>query len=44
MVVWSTHTVFECRMCGHCCEGSGGIVVSPADVGRPFRVSETRAR
>lgn len=34
MVVWSTHTVFECRMCGHCCEGSGGIVVSPADLAR----------
>ena len=27
-------TVFNCRMCGHCCEGSGGIVVSPTDLAR----------
>ncbi len=26
--------VFECRMCGHCCEGEGGIVVSPKDLER----------
>ena len=24
--------VFQCRMCGDCCEGRGGIVVSPADL------------
>ncbi|WP_022661870.1 YkgJ family cysteine cluster protein [Paucidesulfovibrio longus] len=22
---------FECRMCGHCCHGEGGIVMSPRD-------------
>lgn len=27
-------TVFDCRMCGHCCEGRGGIVVSPTDLAR----------
>lgn len=26
--------VFECRLCGHCCEGEGGIVVSPTDMAR----------
>lgn len=26
--------VFHCQMCGHCCEGSGGIIVSPADLDR----------
>ncbi len=26
--------VFDCRMCGHCCEGQGGIVVSPKDLKR----------
>lgn len=26
--------VFRCQMCGHCCEGSGGIIVSPADLDR----------
>lgn len=26
--------VFECRMCGHCCEGRGGIVLSARDLGR----------
>ncbi len=26
--------VFECRMCGQCCEGQGGIVVSPTDLER----------
>lgn len=26
--------VFDCRMCGICCEGKGGIVVSPTDLPR----------
>ncbi len=26
--------VFDCRMCGHCCEGKGGIIVSPMDLER----------
>ncbi len=26
--------VFECRMCGECCSGAGGIVVSPSDLER----------
>ena len=26
--------MFNCRMCGHCCEGRGGIVVSPTDMVR----------
>ncbi len=26
--------VFECRMCGSCCEGKGGIIVSPKDLER----------
>lgn len=30
----SPDTVFDCRMCGHCCEGVGGIVVSPTDLTR----------
>ena len=30
----SQDTVFNCRMCGHCCEGRGGIVVSPTDLAR----------
>ncbi len=25
---------FDCRMCGHCCEGKGGIIVSPKDLER----------
>lgn len=25
---------FDCRMCGQCCQGEGGIVVSPADLAR----------
>ena len=29
-----TKTVFDCRMCGHCCEGEGGIVISPKDLTR----------
>lgn len=27
-------TVFECKMCGHCCEGKGGIILSPFDLER----------
>ncbi len=27
-------SVFDCRMCGGCCEGKGGIVVSPTDLKR----------
>lgn len=27
-------SLFHCRRCGHCCEGRGGIVVSPADLER----------
>ena len=30
----SEDTVFDCKMCGHCCKGAGGIVVSPADLER----------
>ena len=29
-----TNTAFDCRMCGPCCEGKGGIVVSPSDLQR----------
>lgn len=25
---------FDCQMCGHCCEGEGGIIVSPTDLTR----------
>lgn len=25
---------FDCRMCGQCCQGEGGIVVSPTDLAR----------
>lgn len=25
---------FECRRCGHCCAGEGGIVLSPSDAAR----------
>ena len=25
---------FDCRLCGHCCRGTGGIVVSDKDSGR----------
>ncbi len=28
------NSVFECTMCGQCCEGQGGIVVSPTDLER----------
>lgn len=27
-------SVFDCRMCGHCCEGKGGIIVSSHDLRR----------
>ena len=27
-------SLFHCRKCGHCCEGRGGIVVSPSDLER----------
>ncbi len=27
-------TAFDCHMCGHCCEGTGGIIVSPTDLKR----------
>ncbi|BBD08309.1 YkgJ family cysteine cluster protein [Desulfovibrio ferrophilus] len=27
----SEHTAFECQMCGHCCEGTGGIVMATKD-------------
>ncbi|MDR2744854.1 MAG: YkgJ family cysteine cluster protein [Desulfovibrio sp.] len=30
----SRHRIFRCRMCGRCCEGRGGIVVSPEDIAR----------
>ena len=26
--------VFTCQMCGQCCRGQGGIVVSPTDLAR----------
>lgn len=26
-----TCTAFECRMCGHCCHGEGGIIMSAKD-------------
>ncbi len=26
--------IFDCQMCGHCCEGTGGIIVSPKDLER----------
>lgn len=29
-----TSAVFECKKCGHCCEGRGGIVLSPKDLAR----------
>lgn len=30
-------SAFACRMCGQCCEGRGGIVVSPTDEARLCR-------
>ncbi len=29
-----TAATFDCTMCGQCCEGQGGIVVSPTDLER----------
>ena len=29
-----TETAFECRMCGHCCHGEGGIVMTLKDLER----------
>lgn len=29
-----TKPVFDCRMCGQCCEGEGGIILSPFDLQR----------
>lgn len=29
-----TTTVFDCRMCGHCCQGQGGIVASAPELER----------
>lgn len=26
-----TNTVFKCRQCGECCQGAGGILVTPAE-------------
>lgn len=34
MTVDSINSHFACQRCGHCCEGSGGIVVSNADLER----------
>jgi uncharacterized protein len=34
MTAVTGESVFNCRMCGHCCEGRGGIVVSPSDMTR----------
>ncbi len=36
--------VFECRKCGQCCEGRGGIVVSPSDLQRLCLYLEVDAR
>jgi len=30
-------SLFQCRRCGHCCHGQGGIVVSPRDLKRLCR-------
>jgi len=27
-------SVFDCKMCGHCCEGRGGIILGPRDLKR----------
>ncbi|ADU62391.1 MULTISPECIES: YkgJ family cysteine cluster protein [Pseudodesulfovibrio] len=29
-----TAQAFECRMCGHCCQGEGGIVLTDKDMAR----------
>lgn len=28
----SKYNAFDCKMCGHCCLGEGGIIVSPKDL------------
>ena len=33
-IMAEAESVFNCRMCGHCCEGRGGIIVSPKDLAR----------
>lgn len=33
---------FECRMCGHCCEGSGGIILTAKDQTRLAAYLEIR--
>jgi len=30
----TTRAAFDCRMCGHCCEGTGGIVLAAKDRAR----------
>lgn len=30
----SPPAAFECRRCGHCCRGVGGIILSPRDIAR----------
>ena len=32
--VYGIPQTFECRMCGECCQGEGGIVVGPRDLPR----------
>lgn len=29
-----TPAAFECRRCGHCCKGEGGIILTPKDISR----------
>ncbi|XPV77304.1 MAG: YkgJ family cysteine cluster protein [Desulfovibrio sp.] len=29
-----SEAAFDCRMCGHCCEGKGGIILTPKDTTR----------
>lgn len=35
--------VFTCKMCGQCCRGEGGIVVSPKDLARITRALQLSA-
>ena len=35
---------FSCKMCGHCCKGKGGIVVSPSDLKRLCATSTWRRK
>jgi Fe-S-cluster containining protein len=44
-----TNTVFDCQMCGHCCQGQGGIIASASEQVRLARhlgldVDDFRAR